>query len=82
VAHALNDNLVVGDAVKNQIGIRAESEPPHAWKVGRLPRVRVLFQQKEKRLNPLANMVCPLGRIGLDVVERLLDLRRRTPCDA
>ena len=61
VAHTLNDNLAIGDAVKNQIGIRAESEAPHARKVGRLPRVRVLRQQTEKRLNPFANMVCPLG---------------------
>jgi hypothetical protein len=61
VAHTLNDNLAIGDAVKNQIGIRAESEAPHTWKVGRLPGVRALRQQTEQSLNPLANMVAPWG---------------------
>jgi hypothetical protein len=41
VAHPLNDYLVVGDAVIDEIGIRAEGEAPNAWKIGRLPRVRV-----------------------------------------
>jgi hypothetical protein len=61
VAHTLDDNLAIGDAVKNQIGIRAEREAPHARKVGRLPGVWVLREQTEKNLNPLADMVCPWG---------------------
>jgi hypothetical protein len=48
VAHVLNDNLVVGDAVKDQIRIGAECEAADALKVGRLPRVRVLRQEMEK----------------------------------
>ena len=39
VTHALNDNLVVGDTVKNQIGVRADDQAPHAGKVSRLPCV-------------------------------------------
>jgi hypothetical protein len=68
MAHTLNDNFVTGDAVKDSIGIGADGEPSHAWKVGRLPRVRVLRQQEEKGRNPLAHAVCALGRFRLDII--------------
>jgi hypothetical protein len=46
------------------------------------PSIRVLRQQQERELNPLAHAVCALGRFRLDGVQRPLDLRRRAPGDA
>ena len=79
MTQALDNHLVIGHTIKNRIGVRAEREAPYTREVGRLARVRVLRQQTEQGLNSLANMVCALGRLRLDVVKRfLLPIARET----
>jgi hypothetical protein len=42
VTHALDDHGILGNAIKDEVGIRADQHPPDACNVGLLSDMRVL----------------------------------------
>ena len=55
MTHALDGHGIFGNAIKNEIGVRADQHPPDARKISLLSDMRMLDEQSRDALHPLAD---------------------------
>jgi hypothetical protein len=69
MTHALDDHGVLGNAIKDEVGIRADQHAPDARNVGLLSDMRMLDEQSRDALHPLEDATGALRRFLRDGVD-------------
>jgi hypothetical protein len=62
MTHALDDHGVLGNAIKDEVGIRADQHASDAGNVGLLSDMRMFDEQCRDALHPLADATGTLWR--------------------
>jgi hypothetical protein len=71
MTHALDDHGILGNAIKDEVGLRADQHAPHACKIGLLSDMRMLNEESRDALHPLADATGALRRFQRDAVDDL-----------
>jgi hypothetical protein len=69
MTHALDDHGILGNAIKDDVGIWTDQHTPDARNVGLLPDLRMLNEQSRDALHPLADALGALRRFPGDGVD-------------
>src|ERR1700733_3317979 len=69
MTHALDDHGVLGNAIKDEVGIRADQHAADACNVGLLSDMRMIDKERRDALHPLADATGTLRRFLRDGVD-------------
>jgi len=73
MAHAMNDNLVVGRLIKNQVRIRRGNHAPQTALAGKLTGMGMPQQEIDNDLNAYLHKASALRRPLLDIGQNLIE---------
>ena len=82
MTHALDNHGILGNTIKDQVGIRADQHPPDARNIGLLSDMRMLDEQSRDALHPLADAPGALRRFQRDGVDDFFYLPDRAVGEA
>ena len=73
MAHAMNDDLVLGRLIKNQVRIGRGNHPPQTALAGKLTGMGMPQQEIDNDLNACLNTTSALRRPLLDIGQHLIE---------